>query len=267
MTTLSCPAKINLFLRVGNKIGAFHEIETVLLRTDKLEDMLTFEEAEIFSFEVTGKYKVPADDSNTVIKAIHLLEKIAAKKFTYKITLEKNIPPCSGLGGGSSDAASTLIFLNEKENLQIPHRELMKIAAQIGMDVPFFLSGFPVALGTHFGEALEELPELPPEIDFEIHFSGLEISTKEAYEKLDEIRSSSQKLGSTNSSVIHIISAIKAQNSSAILENLHNDFEQILPYFSNTAFIPLFQNTSSEKALLSGSGGAFVVFHLKNTHK
>lgn len=250
MQVISCPAKLNLFLKVGKKVGDYHEIETVIMRAEKLEDYLHIEESDKFEFECD---LIP--NENSVTKAINLLQEKTSKKFNYKIKLEKNIPSKSGLGGGSSDAASIIVFLNQKENLGLSHSELMQIGEKIGMDVPFFVSGYELAFAEHFGEKVTKLKPLPKDFDYEIHFSGIEVSTKDAYGKI------SINPKNSNISSKQILSAIEKSDTKEIISNLHNDFESI---FSLPSF---FQNNVSGKALLSGSGGAFGVFHVKNKHK
>ncbi len=245
MQIISCPAKLNLFLAIGKKIGNYHEIETVMMRARKLEDFLHIQESENFQFECR---EVP--ENNLVVKAVDLLREKTGRNFNYKINLEKNIPLRSGLGGGSSDAAAILVFLNQKENLGISHNDLMAIGAQIGMDLPFFISGHELAFATHYGEKIKALKNLPEDFDYEIHFTGNEISTKEAYEKITKISQKSPQ---------KILEAIEKSDTKKILENLHNDFESVIPLS--------YQSNASERALLSGSGGAFAVFHEKNTHK
>lgn len=246
MNVLSCHAKINLFLAIkARDENGYHEIETVLHRTDKLQDFIYIEKSESFSLDCG---EIPADENNTIIKAIKLLEKEGGRKLSYKIRVEKNIPPKSGLGGGSSNAAAVLIFLNELEGLKIPHARLMKMSEQIGMDVPFFVSGFNTAFATHYGENLQELPSLPEDLNFEIHFSEIEVSSKEAYANWDEQNKKSVADASK------IIEAIKSKDSAKILENLHNDFESIFPG-------PDSYLHKNDCLLLTGSGGAFVSFH------
>lgn len=247
MQVISCPAKLNLFLKVGKKIGDYHEIETVMMRAPKLEDFLYIEESDAFSFECE---LIP--DENSVVKAINMLTEKTGKNFNYKIRLEKNIPPKSGLGGGASDAASIIVFLNQKENLGLSHSELMSLGEKIGMDVPFFISGFEVALATHFGEKVMPLNELPEDFEYEIHFSGIEVSTKEAYEKIRTSPEISSK---------PILEAIEKSDTKGIIANLYNDFESIFSLPSS------FQNNASEKALLTGSGGAFGVFRVRSRNK
>lgn len=250
MTTLICPAKLNLFLKILGKDGLYHKIETVMMRADKLNDFIRIDESEAFEFECPA-----LQNGNSVVKAVELLENYSGKKFKYKVRLEKNIPPQSGLGGASSDAAAVLLYLNEKEDLKISHGDLMAMAAQIGMDVPFFVSGARLALATHYGETIQALPDLPEDFDYEIHFSGIAVSTKEAYVEFDAHGKTS------NAHSGDILDAINKSDSEEIIKNLHNDFESIfrLPSIS--------PNISSERALLSGSGGAYGVFRVKNKNK
>ena len=122
-------------------------------------------------------------NSNLVVKAKNILESYSKKEIKIKIELIKNIPSQAGLGGGSSDAAATLISLNEFFNLKIKYEQLLDIALSLGSDVPFFLKAKP-AIGTSRGEMLEH-------VDFEISEPILivnpriNISTKEAFKNIN----------------------------------------------------------------------------------
>ena len=246
MTTLFCPAKINLFLAIGPKdASSFHQLETVLMRVENLQDVLHIEPAEKLEFSSMGS---PEDESNLVLRAIRLLEQKTGKNFHYKIHLEKHIPLAAGLGGGSSNAASTLHFLNQAENLGFTKNELMDLGAQLGMDVPFFISKYPMALGTHYGEKITPLPPAPKDLNFTIH-EGPQRSTAEAYATWEALRQRNQ----ANSE--GLIKAIYEQNTQGILEHIHNDFQAIFPPDVPDEF----------GVLLSGSGGAYVVFHGSDT--
>jgi 4-diphosphocytidyl-2-C-methyl-D-erythritol kinase len=238
MTKLACSAKVNLFLAIRDRDSSgYHEIETILVRTPELQDFIHIEKATAPSFECDS---LPAE-GNTVLKVIKILEQETSRTFSYKIRLEKNIPPMSGLGGGSSDAAAIMLYLNEHEGLDLPHKRLMELAALVGMDVPFFISGHQVAFATHYGEIITPLPNLPENLQIEIHQTGKEVSTKTAYENWD---ASGKK--STASSK-KIIQALENQDPNAIIANLHNDFQSTRPFGDGT--------------ILTGSGGAFCVVH------
>lgn len=253
MTTLACPAKVNLFLAIhGRDESGYHLIETVMARNYELQDFIHIERAEELSLECPT---LAIDGNNTILKAIRVLEKESGRQLKYKMKLEKNIPPGSGLGGGSSNAAAVMLYLNEHEGLGFQHLDLVELGAKVGMDVPFFLSGAQVALATHFGEVITGLPDLPKEIEIKIHLTGIERSTKNAYAEWDKQGKASQ------SSSESLQKALLQEDPQAILENLHNDFQTIFP------LPPLFDSSISEISLLTGSGGAFAVFRVKEMQK
>jgi 4-diphosphocytidyl-2-C-methyl-D-erythritol kinase len=138
---LSAPAKINLSFRIkGRRADGFHEIET-LMTPISLADRITIERAgdngEIhFSCDDPS---VPAGAENLVVRAAKLFRETTKITAGIRIVLEKKIPHGAGLGGGSSDAASTLLGLNELFVTGLNESDLIKLAAQLGSDVPFFV--------------------------------------------------------------------------------------------------------------------------------
>jgi 4-diphosphocytidyl-2-C-methyl-D-erythritol kinase len=133
-------AKINLTLAVvGRRPDGYHEIESWMVPISWHDD-LTFEKADCYSLVVTGQVPdVPCDGRNLVTRAHAALSKHVARLLPTRIELEKRVPTGAGLGGGSSDAAATLMGLNELWDLRLATEELMPLAAAIGSDVPFFL--------------------------------------------------------------------------------------------------------------------------------
>jgi len=140
---LYAPAKINLSFKIkGRREDGFHEIET-LMAPISLSDRLTIERG-----KTTGGIQFSCDDSslsngedNLVFQAARLFQKATKIGAGVEVTLEKKIPHGAGLGGGSSDAASTLLGLNELFETHLEPRDLIELAAQIGSDVPFFILG------------------------------------------------------------------------------------------------------------------------------
>lgn len=237
MLRILCPAKVNLFLAIlGKDDSGYHLLDTVFMRTRLFQDTLTLERANEFSFHCET---LPAE-GNSVAKALQVLQAHTKRRFKYRITLDKGIPPGSGLGGASSDAAALLQTLNDLEQLELSREKLMQLGAEVGMDVPFFLSGYSMAHGTHYGEILEALPPLPPEIQVGIELGQLPASTKEMFQKWDEAGHASTK------SSTPLITALQVQDSAAILQNLHNDFQQFYPGLP-------------ADAVLTGSGSAYVL--------
>jgi 4-diphosphocytidyl-2-C-methyl-D-erythritol kinase len=138
--TLAAPAKINVFLEVlGRRADGYHELVTCMLPLD-LADELTFTASEQLSL-TCDDLTLPVDASNLVLKAAHALQHRTGTTRGAAIHLTKRIPSPAGLGGGSSDAATTLRGLNTLWNTQLGEPELLNLAASIGSDVPFFLAG------------------------------------------------------------------------------------------------------------------------------
>jgi 4-diphosphocytidyl-2-C-methyl-D-erythritol kinase len=139
---LFAPAKINLSFEIkGRRADGFHEIET-LMTPISLADRLTIEttanEGAIdFSCDDPS---LPAGEDNLVVRAVKLFREATKSGTGIKIVLEKKIPHGAGLGGGSSDAASTLLGLNELVGAGLSDSDLISLAAELGSDIPFFLA-------------------------------------------------------------------------------------------------------------------------------
>jgi 4-diphosphocytidyl-2-C-methyl-D-erythritol kinase len=140
---------------LGKRGDGYHEIATVLQAVD-LFDRLTMETADTLSLHVDDP-ELPTDEANLVMRAARLLQKTAGIEKGAHLRLQKRIPVAAGLGGGSSDAAATLLGLNRLWGLRWPRARLQELAVELGMDVPFFLgTGRAVARGR--GERLQALP-------------------------------------------------------------------------------------------------------------
>jgi 4-diphosphocytidyl-2-C-methyl-D-erythritol kinase len=138
--TLHAPAKINLSLRVLEKrTDGFHAIDTLMVKLAGLSDQLEFHEAAEFSFHCEDP-GIPADGGNLVVKAVRAYEAASGLTCKCAITLKKSIPHGAGLGGGSSDAATTLRALDHLHDGTLGPARLHELAAALGSDVPFFLS-------------------------------------------------------------------------------------------------------------------------------
>jgi len=137
------PAKINLSFEIkGRREDGFHEIET-LMAPISLADRLTIERGKAangiqFSCDDSS---LPSGDDNLVVRAARLFRERTQIEEGIEIALEKKVPHGAGLGGGSSDAATTLRGLNELFETRLDQKELITIAAEIGSDVPFFILG------------------------------------------------------------------------------------------------------------------------------
>jgi 4-diphosphocytidyl-2-C-methyl-D-erythritol kinase len=152
------PAKVNLFLEVlGRRADGYHEIATLILALD-LADELDFRSSGSGELSLTSDDPgLPAGPENLVLRAALRLREATGCRAGAEIRLTKRIPVAAGLGGGSSDAAATLLGLNELWKLGQSPAALAGLAARIGSDVPFFLNG-PAAWCTGRGEVVSPVP-------------------------------------------------------------------------------------------------------------
>jgi 4-diphosphocytidyl-2-C-methyl-D-erythritol kinase len=171
-------ANVNLVLEVlGKRPDGYHELSTVMQAVD-LFDRLTVEAAATITLE-TSEPALPTDDRNLVVRAARLLREAAGIEAGARIVLDKRIPVAAGLGGGSSDAAATLLGLNRLWGLRWRRERLVELAVKLGMDVPFFL-GRGRALGTSRGEVLSALPGVGGYALVLVN-PGVGLSTQEVY--------------------------------------------------------------------------------------
>lgn len=186
--TAQAPAKVNLFLRVfGGMANGYHAVETLLALTTLSDELYTARRDQPgVMLEVSGADTGP-DADNLVTRAARLVLDATGNRFGVHIRLTKRIPVRAGLGGGSSDAAQALLTVNQLAGNAIPRHELLQLAARLGSDVPFFLSGARLALGWHRGERMLRLPPLPPAAAI-ILAPADGVSTAEAYAWLDQAR-------------------------------------------------------------------------------
>jgi len=155
---IGAPAKVNLFLELlGKRPDGFHELATLMVGLS-LRDTLSF--ADRADGEVTLAIDRPdlsAGPDNLIVKAANLLRSQTGVRRGATIRLAKRIPMAAGLAGGSTDAAATLIGLNNLWNAGLSKDDLARLAAELGSDVAFFLS-LPAAWCTGRGEIVEALP-------------------------------------------------------------------------------------------------------------
>ncbi len=181
------PAKLNLFLHVlGRRADGYHELQTVYQLID-LADTLSFEARDDSEIRrVEGPATVPAEADLTV-RAARLLQAVAGIDNGVDIRLDKRIPVQGGLGGGSSDAATTLVALNELWGLNLPVENLAEAGLSLGADLPLFIRGHS-AWGEGIGERLTPM-DLPPR-HYAVIFPGVGASTAEVFQASELTRNS-----------------------------------------------------------------------------
>lgn len=253
MLTLISPAKINLFLRIlGRRPDGYHDLAT-LFQAINLYDTIHFSLST--QDELTcDKLGIPTDSSNLILKAANLFRRKTGLKFGLRVHLEKQIPHEAGLGGGSSNAATTLWALNQLQNLPATHEELIEWSGEIGSDITFFLST-GTAYCTGRGEIMQILDPLPYQ-KLWIAKPKEGLSTPAVFKALD-------------------LAAISVRNPLEILKAFYRGKSEYFNDLEETAFqlLPLLKSLKEkllesgfEKVIMTGTGTAFFCLGLKPPH-
>ena len=243
-------AKINVFLKIVGTRGNYHEILSRFVLCEQLFDEIYFKRSNSFAIECDNK----EIKENIIQKAIDELKRAGFSNeldeffSSHKIIINKQIPIGAGLGGGSSNAATFLLMVNDELNLNIKRENLMQIASKIGADVAFFVSGYKAANVSGIGEIIKDFDDEVPNLN--IFTPNVFCSTPMVY----------QEFRSNFLQYIDVNAAKKMQNlkSKELLEIYKN--EEL-----NDLFAPCFklypQMNEFRDKFLSGSGSS--VFSVK----
>lgn len=248
--TVKAYAKINLTLEIIRRLpSGYHEIKSVMQQT-ALCDTITINEAQAGITIACANRVVPCNARNSIWKAAALLKERCAVDRGVKFRLMKRVPIGGGMGGGSADAAATLVGLNKFWQLGLSQAELFEISREIGMDVAFCILG-NTALATGRGEIVHALPS-PPKLPLVIVNPGIFVSTRTAYEavKVDELTFADKSA--------QMSEAIQRRDFAGIIASLHNDFESTVlnEYPVIGAAKRDLVEAGAKAALLSGSGAS-----------
>jgi len=215
------PAKINLGLHIhGKREDGFHELETIFQMVSLYDDV----ELELLSSGIKLECDmpgVPTDDTNLVCKAALLLrQSYQVEGKGVSIRLKKKIPFGAGLGGGSGNAAGVLMGLNRLWDLNIEREKLLALAAELGSDVPFFLTS-PCALGMGRGE---QLKPLKPCAKFQVLlvFPGFPVATSWVYQNLK------LKLTKRENNISILRKNLSLSDITSLGSRLYNDLEPVV---------------------------------------
>ena len=255
------PCKVNLLLNIlGKRPDGFHELETVFQPVDFC-DRLDFVR-EGFRLTMTcSDPNLSTDTGNLVYRAAAAFLKAARIHDGVRIHLEKRIPMAAGLGGGSGNAATALLGLNELFDRPIASEKLHELASALGSDVPFFLQAKP-ALARGRGELLEPLepfPALSGKVFLLIH-PGFGISTPWAYQNLARFP---EALNGRPGRAQKLVSLLQGGDLTAAGAEFYNSLEA--PALDKYPVLALFQEflrgQGTAVALMSGSGSTtFALF-------
>ena len=245
------PAKINLFLHVGDKrADGFHNLQSLVVFADA-GDWLTAAPSTELSLSVSGAFAggLPHNDDNLVLKSARSLKAWArGAGLSTKgaaLTLEKHLPLASGIGGGSSDAAATLLMLAAHWALPIGHDELERLALALGADVPVCLRTEPVMVGG-IGETLSAAPPLP-DFAFVLVNPRVEIPTAQVFQALRT---------RTGIGQLPLFTGRSAHDLALWLDQLNNDLEAPATLLAPAITRARSALTACEQCLLSRMSGS-----------
>ncbi|MDF2443190.1 MAG: 4-diphosphocytidyl-2-C-methyl-D-erythritol kinase [Subtercola sp.] len=224
------PGKINVFLKVGAVMpDGYHDVATAYQAVSLYEDVRAFD-ADDFSVAFTGSIDSSAlltDGSNLAIRAARMLAHRAGYRGGVHLEISKNVPIAGGMGGGSADAAATLLACDTLWGTELGREELLGLAARLGADVPFAFTG-GTAIGTGRGDRLS--PALAKgQFQWVLALAEFGSSTPEVYKELDRHRDRhAQDIfpAQTQPTVdADVLQALRAGDPHMLAESLHNDLQ------------------------------------------
>lgn len=216
-------AKLNLTLDIlGKRPDGYHDLRMVMQSID-LKDTVTVEETETPGIRVASNFRfLPCDENNIAAKAIlRFFEPAGLPCPGFSVDIQKTIPVCAGMAGGSSDGAAVLRILRRAYRPDLPQARLEEIAALVGSDVPYCVRG-GTALAEGRGEILADLPALPP-CSVVVCKPGFAISTPELFAQVGR-----QRLR-CHPDTVGMRQALAQGDLEGVAHRLYNVFEELLP--------------------------------------
>jgi 4-diphosphocytidyl-2-C-methyl-D-erythritol kinase len=258
-------AKINLGLDVCRRLeNGYHEVKMVMQTVD-IYDELEFKRRKDpdIILSVNSRDNLGDLANNLIFRAAKLMKERYGIKEGIEIKLTKNIPVAAGMAGGSTDAATTMIAMNDMFNLGLTKEELMERAVSLGADIPYCIMG-GTALAEGIGEKLSVLPA-PPKASLLVVKPPINVSTKWVYDTLDA--NAIEK----HPDIAAMVEALKAHDLKGITDNMENVLETVteVKYPIISDIKKMMMGSGAMNALMSGSGpsifGVFLNEELANT--
>ncbi|GAA1837235.1 4-(cytidine 5'-diphospho)-2-C-methyl-D-erythritol kinase [Agromyces salentinus] len=222
------PGKINLFMRVGGvQPDGYHDVATAYQAVSLYEDVRAWPDDE-FSVAFGGSVDtsgLETDSSNLAIRAAKLLARATGVRGGVRLEIDKHVPIAGGMGGGSADAAATLVACDALWGTAMPKEELLALAAQLGADVPFSLAG-GTAIGTGRGDRLS--PALATgSFHWVLAVAEFGLSTPGVYGELDRLRAEEGRHAPASPVVdAEVLQALRAGDPGLLATALHNDLQE-----------------------------------------
>ena len=254
--SIKAHAKVNIFLKITGYKDGYHTLLSRFMRVEDLYDTITFVPCECEHFTIEGCDDIPLE-SNTIYKAYKALNNYTGDLdileffYKHKVVVTKRIPNQAGLGGGSSDAAAFMRLTKELCNLILSTKELAKIGATVGADIPFFIYNYPSANVSGFGETVEPFDEKP--LSLELFTPNIACDTSVVYKTFKE----------------HLLNNISVCSffgwdnidSKSVLETISSPIKLNDLYAASLIAYPELKEVAKEGWFFSGSGSTY--FRLK----
>ena len=261
MVHTRAPGKINVFLKVGALLeDGYHDVAIAYQAVSLYEDVRAFP-ADDFSVSVSGSVelsRVPTDARNIAIKAARLLARRTGYRGGVRLEIDKHVPVTGGMGGGSADAAATLLACDTLWGTALPREDMLHLAAELGADVPFAFTG-GTAIGTGRGDQLS--PALAKgQFQWVLALADFGLSTPEVYSELDRHRDrNSQDIFPAQVAPTveaNVLQALRAGDPHMLAECLYNDLQAPALHLepSLAAVLELGERNGALAGIVSGSG-------------
>lgn len=263
-------AKLNLYLEVLNRRkDGYHNLKTIFERIDLADKIiLSLRPDKIIRVSSNSK-QIPSDQRNLAYRAALILQESLHLEKGVEIKIVKNIPVGSGMGGGSSNAASTLLGLNKLWKLKLSRKQLVNFARKLGSDVPFFIYNCPFALGRDRGEVVRPIRPLDRHKFWHLLVVPRSfVSTSKIYREWDRAKKGQRvRLTRVNSNVKILTLSLRNKDLLGVGKRLFNSLEEItFPLYPGLVRIKRkLRNLGLPAVLMSGSGSA--IFAISRSRK
>jgi 4-diphosphocytidyl-2-C-methyl-D-erythritol kinase len=273
MVHAKAPGKINVFLKVGALLpDGYHDVAIAYQAVSLYEEVRAYP-ADDFSVTIAGTVelsRVPLDGSNIAIKAARLLARKTGYRGGAHLEIGKHVPVTGGMGGGSADAAATLLACDALWGTDLPREQMLAIATELGADVPFAFTG-GTAIGTGRGDQLS--PALAQgQFQWVLALADFGLSTPAVYSELDSHRDrhSQDIFPATAQPFVdaNVLQALRAGDPHQLAETLYNDLQAPALHLepSLASVLELGEENGALAGIISGSGPtiAFLTADLDN---
>ncbi len=274
---ITSPAKINLRLDiVGRDPSSGYHFLAMVLAPVTLADEIVIEDADRLTVRVENCPEAIPQERNIVYRMIRAIEEEIGRKIPpLAVTIRKEVPTGGGMGGGSSNGAAILRYLDRRFSLSLGIERMTRIAASIGSDIPFFLHGKP-AIVAGFGEQVTPVKIVSFPFRLLLVHPGFSVDTRSAYVLWDKKMLTKRAPTDTNLARVSSLGSLTEWK-----DFLRNDFESVIfdEYPAIATLACRLSDEGAEKTLLTGSGSTVVGFftdasrrerafeHLKNDYR